>query len=55
MEPLSQAFRCITDRNINTRRVIKFVYMKGRFMVQEKNPDNLGLSNMAEDRRSLRN
>lgn len=36
VEPLSQAFCLITDHNINTRRLTKFFYIKGRFLVQIK-------------------
>lgn len=32
--------------NTNTRKLIQSVSIKGRFVVQIKNPDNLKLSNM---------
>lgn len=44
----------MTLRDINITRLIEFVYIKGRFMYElKKHPDNLELSNNAEDRRSL--
>lgn len=55
-KPLSKALLWITDCNINTKSLIKFVYIKTKSnMVQIKNPDNLELLNMAEDQRSFKN
>lgn len=54
VQPQSQSFHWITYRNIYTRRLIKFGYIKRRSMVRiKKNPDNLELSNMAKDQRAF--
>lgn len=55
MNSLSQAHSCVTDGNSNTKILINIVCIKVRFMVQiKKNPNNVELSKIAEDRRSLK-
>lgn len=55
--PLSQKAKQIVEYIVvlvSINILIKFVYVKGRIMVRmKKNPDNLELSNLAEDRISL--
>lgn len=57
VDPLGQAFRWITDHNINDRRPIKSVYIIDKLEAVVrilKNPNNLEISKMAEDRSSLK-